>query len=250
MTAFVCVLGGIILLLCLPASVWVSLGGEKELWVGWLWFKARLVPQTPEQIEKAALKKAKKDEKAAKKQAKKDKKAAKKGKTAAKPPQKPPKSFDDITDMIGLALDIVGKATGGVKLIVKNLRVHDLTLKMVVAKTDAAETAIEYGKVSAYVFGGFAALQNYISMKNTVVEIKPNFLVDEGGFDLSFRALFTPLIVLCACVAILFGSFVSFLSRMVFKKQYDSAPPKNAGASAVGNIKGRGTKAVKNGVKP
>ena len=217
---FACVLGGLILLLCLPVSVWVSFGGEPEFWVGWLGFKLNLEEKekTPKQKARLEKKKAKR----ALKEAKKEKKV-KKNTKEKKPAIKKPENVDDLTNMLGLIMDFIRVATGGAIKMLKNLRVRDLNLKITVAKYDAAETAVEYGKTSAYIFGSFAALQNYIRMKNTTIDIKPNFLIDEGSFSLSFCLVFTPLVVLWAALGILFGALWAFIKRE-FLKQRDKPP--------------------------
>ncbi|MEG2124548.1 MAG: DUF2953 domain-containing protein [Hydrogenoanaerobacterium sp.] len=214
MTVFVCVVGGIILLLCIPVSLYVSFGTEQKLLLGWLCFKFDVTPKA-----EISEKQKKRDAKKAAKEAKKAAKAAKKGqKSDEESTKKKPKSTDDLVELLGLALDAVRAASGSVLMLIKDLRVQELTLKMTVAKQDAAETAIAYGKTSSYVYGTFALLQNYIKINNSDIDIKPDFLVDKGSFDLSFRVLITPLIALCAAVAVLFKTLGSFIKRMLAKQ--------------------------------
>ncbi|WP_312641635.1 DUF2953 domain-containing protein [Hydrogenoanaerobacterium sp.] len=197
MIIFLCVLGVLLFLLCMPVSVWICWEDKLQVWIGYLFFKIQV--NTPEED---AEKLAKEAEKQAKKGAERELKKKEK-QTGGKP--------QALTDMVGIVLDLVQSATGGLRMILRNLRVCDLTLHMTVAAEDASDTAVNYGKTSAYLYGAYAALQNYIKMKRVELDIRPDFLSDEGSFTLRFCVQITPIIALGAALRI--GA--SFLWKMI-----------------------------------
>lgn len=206
MTVFLCVLGVLLLLLCLPLSLWIVWENEPEVSVGYLFFRFQLSP---------AENRPKKEKKQAEK--------AEKPKKKEEPAQ--PKA---LADTAALVLDLIRSATGGLAMAVRNLRVRDLKLRMVVAGEDSAQTALEYGKMNACLYGAYAALQNFISIKRASLEIEPDFLAEEGSFVLRFRVLATPLVLLGAALRI--GA--SFLWKQVKRGLDKPQQPKPAAREA------------------
>ena len=192
MTVFLWIVSILLFLLCMRVSVWVCWEENVQITIGYLFFKIGL--NKPKNAEKRT-KKVKKD--------------------AENQPDKDEKQADNkpqaLTDTVGIVLDLVRSATGGMRMIFRNLLLSDLTLHMTVADEDAAQTAVNFGKISAYLYGAYAALQNYIRMKRITLDIQPDFLSDKGSFTLCFRVQLTPLVVLGAALRI--GA--SFLWKMI-----------------------------------
>ena len=195
MTFFLWILGVLLLLLCLPVSLLVDWDGEIRLWVSYLFLKVRI-----NQPKRDAGKLEENEEQEEKKELKKKEK-----KTGSEP--------QALTDTIEMTLDLIRSATGGVRMLWRNLRVRGLELHMIVAKGDAAGTALEYGRMNAYLHGAYATLRSLVNIDRAVLDLRPDFLSDRGSFTLRFRVRVTPLVVLAAAVRVA----ASFLWKMAVR---------------------------------
>lgn len=206
MTALICVLGVLTALLCIRVGLLVRWSDKLELWVCWLFLRIPL-KRPVENAEKLATEEEKKAKKAAEQKLK--KKSKKEGE---------PRALEDI---IAMVLDLAGSATGALRMLLRNLRVSGLNLRVTVAEGDAAETAIQYGRMSAYIYGAYATLQSMVKMKRTRIDIQPDFCAEEGGFTLRFRVSLMPIAVIGAA-----GLFAAkFLWKTVRRGAEENQPP-------------------------
>lgn len=78
--------------------------------------------------------------------------------------------------LIRMVFHYVGKFLSGV-------RVQKLQIRIIVAKEDAAATAIAYGKTWAIVSGVLSFLENYIKIVKTSIDISPDFLAENDTYE-------------------------------------------------------------------
>ena len=156
------IIGGILLLLAvvafLPVKVFFTTEDGKRLTVRFLFFKWGILP-----IEKKKSGKKSSD--------KKPKSEGKRivGKNGA---------FKDFGELFAVAKVLFKK----VFWIAKKIRIHHLEALVVVAEGDAAETAIQYGKVCAYVYPAFGMLGSFTDISNAKVEVRSDFDSDDSSF--------------------------------------------------------------------
>lgn len=101
----------------------------------------------------------------------------------------------------------------------KTLKIYDIHLALLIAGEDASDTAIAYGKMSAYVYGIYALLQNYKKIgKNTQINIQPNFNSQEKSTVFSFKVRLLLFDLLWLGI-ILFTKILAKLIRLFFEKK-------------------------------
>ena len=148
--------------------------------VRWLFLKVRVFPR-PE-------KKRKKPKKAKKK---------KPAPAAPKPePKKPKKKIDPSN--LGLVVDVLASVKGAAGF-----------LDMIVAKENAAETAIAYGKANAMVYGAYATAKNFLRIEPPEIYIRPNFTAGQGDTILEVHGKLTP----WAAIGSLIIGIITFIKR-------------------------------------
>ena len=171
--------GGILLALALILSLSVVLRvrvtEEFALSVGILCFHWQIFPEKPA--------KKKKPKAAPKKAAKKVSRKKKRQKVPA-PEKKPEKG--DIQGTAGIVIDLLKAALPPLGQMLRHLRLVRLDARIWVGGSDAAETALAFGKIQALFYGGYDSLQNLIRVKAKRVEIGCDFLLPETRQDISF----------------------------------------------------------------
>ena len=195
------ILGGIVLalaaILSLSVAADVRYAEELSLSVGICGFRCRLLPAPEKPAPPPRRKKS-----AA---------SGKKRKKKPAPPEKPPEkgdlkgTFQIIWDLLKAALPPVGELLGKVRLV-------RLRVLVTVGGSDAAETALEYGRLCALVYGGYAALQSLIRVKAERVELNCDFLAPETVQEISFRLKLRVGSILWAALRIAFR-FLTHTSR-------------------------------------
>lgn len=147
-----CLLGIVILALCLPAVVSVQYKDNRlTVWMRALWFvKIKLFPQ----------KKRKKKQEKPKDEPKKE-----------KPPTDKKKSSVDF----GLIKQLLAPAGQTMKKVFSAIAIKNITLFWPVHSRDAAKTAIEYGRTCVFFNGIFALLSNSFKLTLKKITIEPDF---------------------------------------------------------------------------
>ncbi len=128
----------------------------------------------------------------------KEKKPAQKAEEKKEEPRSPGKRFElGFSKMVQLA----GDAAGIFKLLLGALKVRDISLTLPLNGRDAADTALFYGKFSAWFYSGIAVLQNAMDLQFDSIELIPDF-AGENKYRRSFYCKIgaTPFIMLVIAI--------------------------------------------------
>lgn len=167
----------IMLILCIPVSVYAKYDEISEFKIKYLFFKMDIFPLS----EKPKKEKKKKEEKKPDKDKDKKKSEKKTEKT-----QKDNflvsfynnAGFDEtlklIKDVAGVLKDYLGC------LFVKHIVVKKFYLNLLVAGDDSAQTAEKFGKVCAAVCPSIAFLESNLKIKDRKINIRPDFINEEN----------------------------------------------------------------------
>ena len=213
----------LILVLLLSLSITVRVekkNGVLSLWAGYGPFRKKILPSepkpelTPEEQEEAdrkaaeaearkakkkAAKKAAAEKKKQKKAAKAEKKyqkaasrAAKKGKVLKKIEEEEKKRTPgDILGLVKIGIAALQGIFPPVGKILTGFRITGLKLYLRVGGPNAAQTAIQYGKLNAYVHGGLCAAKNFARIGVKDIGIGYDFLgtgiTEEFSFNVKLR---------------------------------------------------------------
>lgn len=180
------ILGGLLLALAIPvrAIVLWRTKSAPRVTLRWLFLKYEVFPQ-PEKPPKTKRKK---------KPAKPRKK---------KPPKKKPPTAEtpeDFSKQLGIVVDLLVAAKGALGFLIRRFRFYRIRLDMIVAREDAASTAIAYGRVNAAVYGAYAAAKNAFNLGTPEISIRPNFTAGKGDVKLEIGARLSPLAALGAAL--------------------------------------------------
>jgi len=115
-----------------------------------------------------------------------------------------------LKDTVGFILDLLYAGAGPAKMLYRHLWLRKLDLQLIVAREDAAETAIAYGQMNGWVHGAFAALTQLIHVKGGRVQVQADYLSCGDRLLVSGQLTLRVGIVLAA--GIWFG--IQFLKRL------------------------------------
>ncbi len=238
---------GIILFFVLLFSVkftfYVEYRDELKLDVRWLFIKLHILPSKPlteeEKAEKAAKKRAKED----KKKAKAAQKAAKKKENGAEPTDntkkdaKPTKKQDNMflafyktqgfSGVITLINDTVKAINGMFGGIFKHIVFHELKLWFNIGESDAAKTAISYGKVCSFVFPAMGLITNTCRVKDYGCTVEPDFNRNEKSASFKATVSVRPIFITNAVVALAFKLLFKVVLKLLMNKPEENQNPKN-----------------------
>lgn len=185
------VLGGLLLLLflllLLPLSLRLSFDGELKLRIRYCGIPVYRYPPRA----------GKKEKKKAPKFSKKKKKGQKPGKTG--------KANDKLAQLSALLredgpsavaaylTELVRLTATGVRRLLDTVRMDRLSAELVVATGDAAETALQYGRLCGLVYPAEAALEGLLRIRRREITLRPDFLLEKGTAKLLLRAHALPL---------------------------------------------------------
>lgn len=184
-----------------------------ELEVRYLFFKFQLLPW--EKKEKAP-----KEEQPAEKKEPEEKKPKEK---PAK--QNPLKTFwqnEGVDGVIALIKETARIVSGMFRRIFKHVIIDKLFLQMYIGSGDAAQTAIDYGKVCAEIFPALGTICSIMKVRKYDVDISPDFLANQNETELHTVITLRPIFVTNAAVVML----VKLLFKVVFKVLF-SKPDKS-----------------------
>ncbi|MBR6789643.1 MAG: hypothetical protein IKM31_02100 [Oscillospiraceae bacterium] len=211
------ILAVLIVLLSLSITVGVEKkDGELRLWAGYGPFRKKILPAPPkpeltpeEQAEadrkaaearakkeakkaakkrSAEIKKQKQAEKAAKKRQKKADRAAKKGKVLKEVEEKEKKrSPGDILGLVKIGIAALQGVFPPVGKILTGFRITELKLYIRVGGANAAQTAIQYGRLNAYIHGGLCAAKNFARIGVKDIGIGYDFMSPGITEEFSFK---------------------------------------------------------------
>ena len=194
-------------------------------------------PLTPEQEAKKAKKKAKKEQKKEKKKAKKAEKKKKKGIKDGHLLSDQKKKFDfkEIFKRHGVSglLSILKDAAALFKKHFKKLRhtkISYLSVDLVIARGNAADTAIAYGKTCAEVYPAVAGLLSVCRHGDYEIAVTPDFNAPKSSAKAEIKLSIRLFHLVSLALGIAFGAIGLYLrfrrGKYEKKKQPDSHPEK------------------------
>ena len=98
-------------------------------------------------------------------------------------PKKTEKPKKDFFETVSELLELVSAAGAFFKAFLSLCKL-ELTLDASISKNDAAKTAIETGKTSAYVHSALGFLANFLEIKRRDVSIRPDYESEESKYEL------------------------------------------------------------------
>lgn len=138
-------------------------------------------------------------------------KKTEKAKTAAKPPSIlkdlwNAHGYDGLVKMLKDSVDALNKFLGST---LKAIIIDELYYTMRVSKPDAAQTAIEYGKVSAELYPLFGSIVSRLKTRKYDINIYPDYIAYKNEMYLRIKLLVIPRKILNAAIV--------FVVRLLFK---------------------------------
>lgn len=181
-------LAGALILLLLVVPVYGRLTYREELRLR-LWVLGIPVTVFPEKPKKA--KKAKKSSSGRKKskKAKRTEKKAKKPTALHQLKAELAESFrrDGVAASLRYLTRLAQLAGTALREVLRAVTVTRLELHWRVAAEEAADTAVEYGRVCALVFPGLAALERWLPVRRRRVTVEPDFLREQSTVQMEVR---------------------------------------------------------------
>lgn len=211
----------IIVLFLIPVRVTAHYDGTFEMYVQYLFLKIKLFPQK-EKEDKPKKEKKIKDKKQKTEEKLKENKPKEKGDNIFLTFYKN-QGFEGTIRLIADTLNAVGGLFGG---IFKHFVFRELYLEMKVSGSDAAETAIKYGKISSAVFPAMGLICSKARVKKYNIDISPDFLAvkDEAVFHFQFGL--SPIFVTNSVIAAGFKLFKNVLLKLIKSQNADNKDKK------------------------
>ena len=198
MKVFLLILGAIVLLLLCPVRLTLSRKEELSAAVEWLFLRFRLLPapqKTKPKKEKTPQPPPQEDT----------------AKTAKAPAPKPGDRITQYADLVGPLLAGLKKS---VAYILRHVRVDRLRLELLIAREDAAETAIAYGRANQAVYTALGLLQNLLKFgQKPDVRIGFDYLGGTERAEGECRISIAPLFVLFGAVGFVAGLLWALVTR-------------------------------------
>ena len=181
----------------IPVYADLVLGEENSVIIGYMFFKKKIFPS--EKKEKA--------EKSTKKT------VNKKQKKEEKKPKQPKKEtdgegFKEILEIIKAELPNV---SAYIKGILGAVKIRRLNILWRIGGEDACETAVKYGKCSGLFYTVYGMVSGLIDIKTENVDISPDFLSEEGKFNLKTRIYVIPSKIISSTVVFAFKFIIDYI---------------------------------------
>jgi len=199
MKIFLMILLLLTLFLLIPVKAEMRYDGELFLAVRYLFVKKNILPKKPETEKKAA----------------KPKKKAKKPK-----PDKPRRKFPlKAGEMLSLLPKAVDMLLPPVRMLLKRTVIAGFGLDVVVVGSDAADTAIKFGKVNGAVVYAVALIDRIVTLKAKRINIYPGFTFEKSDIRAEGDVKAYPLAVLIAAVQLAVYGLILLVPTLVQKKK-------------------------------
>lgn len=190
------------LLLLIPIKAEMSYDGEMSLSVKYLFIKKRILPKPTESEKKPAK---------AKKKADKPKKAKRKFPFTA-------------GEMLQLAPKAVDMLLPPIRKLLKRTVIAGFELDAVIVGSDAADTAIKFGKLNGAVVYAVALIDRVVTLKAKRINIYPGFTFEKSDISASGDIKAYPLAVLIAAVQLAVYGLMLLVPELVKKKKKRKLP--------------------------
>lgn len=211
---FLYILLGIIAFIALILSVRITINGEFfdefKLNIKWLFINLQILPANP-----------KKDKPPKKEKPKKEKPQEETVEEPAEPTEKKDnifvrfynnQGFDGVVELINNAAKDLGKMFSSFK---KHIVLRKLYLWMTISSGDAAQTALDYGRICQKVFPALSFICTNLTVKKYDVEIEPDYLglknKAQFAFSVSIRPIFFINAVIVLALRLVFNVVIKFL---------------------------------------
>lgn len=113
-------------------------------------------------------------------------------------PKKEAKSDWNLNDIFALWEKIKPKVLKLSKTIFNNLRFHHVKIKVVLSSDDTAQTALKFAHMNQALYSVLPILLNYVKIRFTKIQIKPDFFSEYNDFSGQFSLRFNPIVLLTA----------------------------------------------------
>ncbi len=121
--------------------------------------------------------------------------------------------FDGVIQLINNAGEALGKLMHSLK---KHIVLRELYLWMTVTGgCDAAETALEYGRICQKVFPAMSFICTNLTVKKYDVEIQPDFLGNKNKAEFAFSVSIRPIFVLNALIVFAFRLLIKVVLKFL-----------------------------------
>ena len=121
--------------------------------------------------------------------------------------------FDGVIELINNTGKSVGKLMHSLK---KHIVLREVYLWMTVTGGfDAAETALEYGRVCQKIFPVMSFICTNLTVKKYDVEIHPDFLSDKNKAEFAFSVLVRPIFILNAIIVLAFRLLINVVVKFL-----------------------------------
>lgn len=138
---------------------------------------------------------------------------------SAVPKKKKPSRIMEIFQKEGLSgfLELVNEfsrvALGGARKLLARTLVYELSLDLTVGGKDAAQTALDYGRVCAVVYPALGTLLSAVRCKRRNVKVSPDFQNEESCVQFQAKAGIRPVFILFAVTSSMIG-FIKLYRKM------------------------------------
>ncbi|HQQ88822.1 MAG TPA: DUF2953 domain-containing protein [Oscillospiraceae bacterium] len=139
----------------------------------------------------------------------------------SQPEQKPQKKKRKLMaeEVIDGFIDYVSRCRGGIRLILRSLGIRRLRVDWTIVGEDAADCAVRYGRICAYLSSALAVARNFVRIQKVEFHVRPDFLATEEIFHAEAEARLTPLMALLGGGGIGLGLLMKWLSDRKMKRE-------------------------------
>lgn len=117
-----------------------------------------------------------------------------------KPTEEKPKQKKSVRAIVDLVRISVTSASAPVKYLLQHVALLNIRANLVIAKEDAAQTAVEFGKMSAFIGGVVTVLRSHIKVRFKSYQIRPNFDAKQDSYQISMDIAMRPIVAVKAAV--------------------------------------------------
>jgi hypothetical protein len=168
----------ILVMLLIPVWVQVTYDEDLRISAGALWFSAGVFPKKQPKKQKA------------------EKPSVSPGKKKEKKP--PAWNLQDVPDL----LHLLGQCITPVRKLLKRTTIAVISMRLVIAKGEAAKTAIAFGRANTAVYTTLAAADRLFRLRVKQLDIFPDFCSEEGSCSATYKISVLPLAALAAAADI------------------------------------------------
>lgn len=128
-------------------------------------------------------------------------------------------------DIIMIILNNLPRAGKKISKLLSKIVLDNIYLYLRVSGNDAYDTSIKYGKITAWVFGIYATLDNIFKVKKVHFQIEPDYMLNGSHFEGAVNVKIRPVVI--------FGGMVSlgwvFVSTLMQIQKYNRNLDKKLG---------------------